>query len=132
MRSVNKVFLIGCVGGDAREAKTGTGMSVFNFSLATNKKTKDKEKTNWHQCVCFDKIADSVGKFIKKGAYLHIEGEIDYSEYEKDGERKFSTKILCSNITVLKFVNEVESGSDEKSADYEKAKNEFTGDELPF
>lgn len=136
MRSVNKVFLIGAVGGDAKSSASANGLSFLNFSLATNKKIKVNgeyvDKTNWHQCVCFDKVAEAMAKFIKKGVKLHIEGEVDYSEYEKDGVKRQATKIICNQVTILDFKND-EKVEAEEIRDSELQRNyKNLEDEIPF
>ena len=102
MKSVNKVTLIGAVGKDPELRYTHSGMAVANFSIATSKKNKEKQDvTQWHNVVAFQKTAELVEQYVKKGSKLYIEGELQYQEYEKDGERRFATKIVVNDMSFL-------------------------------
>lgn len=102
MKSVNKVTLLGAVGKDPETRYTASGMAVASFSLATSTKQKDKDEiTMWHNCVAFGKLAEIVSQYIAKGAKLYLEGTIQYQEYEKDGEKRLTTKIVVNDISML-------------------------------
>lgn len=105
---MNKVILSGGIGKDAELTKVGES-SVIKFPFATSKKWKDKqgqqqEKTEWHNIVIWRK--DGLLPYLKKGVRLLIEGEINYSEYEKDGEKKYFTSINAQNVEFLSSKNE--------------------------
>lgn len=107
---LNKVILIGNLGKDPDVRATQNGMSVASLSLATTKKWNDKngqqqEKTQWHNIVVWGKMADNCGKYLKKGSKVYVEGEIDYRSYEKDGQTRYATDIVCSNIQFLSSIN---------------------------
>lgn len=102
MKSVNKVTLIGAVGKDPEIRYTQAGMAIANFSLATSKKNKEKEDvTQWHNIVAFQKTAELVEQYVKKGSKLYIEGEIQYQQYDKDGETRWITKIVINDMSFL-------------------------------
>lgn len=102
MKSVNKVTLIGAVGRDPEIRYTQAGMAIASFSLATGKKNKDKEEvTQWHNIVAFQKTAELVEQYVRKGSRLYIEGEIQYQQYEKDGENRLITKIVINDMSFL-------------------------------
>src|ERR1035438_10817204 len=80
-KGVNKVFLLGNVGKDPEVRTTGSGMTVANFSLATADRAKDAQgnwvdKPEWHNLVCFDKLAETAKNYVKKRALLFVEGKI--------------------------------------------------------
>ena len=80
-RSVNKVILVGNLGKDPEVKYTPTGTPVAKFSLATNESYKDKsgqwqERTEWHNIVAWQRLAEIVGEYVKKGSKLYIEGRI--------------------------------------------------------
>jgi single-strand DNA-binding protein len=139
MKSVNKVILMGAVGKDPEIRYTPAGMPIASFSLATSKKSKEKEEvTQWHNIVAFQKTAELVGQYVHKGSKLYIEGEIQYQTYEKDGEKRFSTKIVVNDMSFLG-----DSGSHSASQDTQKASgsdrkalpepgDELQDDEIPF
>ena len=105
-KSLNKAMLIGNVGNDPEVRTIPSGGRVAQFSLATSRRWTDKngqqqEKTEWHRIVCWDKpfnLVDIVEKYVKKGDRLYVEGEIEYRQYEKDGETKYITEIRARDI----------------------------------
>lgn len=103
----NKVTLIGNVGNDI-ELKSLQNGFVANVSLATSEKYKNKEgqivvDTEWHKLVFFGKIAELVGKYVKKGSKIAIEGKLKYEEWtDKEIQKKrFTTKIIVSEVLFL-------------------------------
>lgn len=104
--SMNKVLLLGNLGADPDMKYTAAGTAVCNFSMATTKTFKDKagakqEKTAWHRCVSWGKLAEICGKYLKKGSQVLIEGSIDYGSYEKDGHTVYTTTIIADQLTML-------------------------------
>jgi single-strand DNA-binding protein len=100
---INKVFLLGRLGKDP-ELKTFSDppRSMVSFTVATgdyNKKTK-KTTTTWHNCIAWDKIAENVAKYIKKGRQVFIEGELRQNIYEKDGVKHYGMNIVVRTITM--------------------------------
>ena len=105
-RGVNKVHLIGNVGTDPEIRATSSGTRVAKLSLATNRTWKDAsgqkgEKTEWHRLTIFGKLADVVEQYVKKGDRLYVEGRIEYSETEKDGQKRYWTDIIVHELTML-------------------------------
>jgi len=103
---VNKVILVGRLGQDPIKRSTATGMSVCNFSVATDdvfyKKDGTKQSnTEWHRIVTWDKLADNCGEFLKKGSMVYLEGKIQTSKWEKDGIERESKEI---NAQLVKFL----------------------------
>lgn len=108
MASVNKAVLLGNCGRDPEVRHAPSGMAVCNLSLATSSKRKDKqsgeyiEETQWHRVTFYDKLADIVGQYVKKGSPLYVEGRIVYRKYtDKDGAEKTSTEIVASEMQLL-------------------------------
>jgi single-strand DNA-binding protein len=140
MKSVNKVTLIGAVGKDPELRYTQAGMAIANFSLATSKKNKEKQEvTQWHNVVAFQKTAELVEQYVKKGSKLYIEGELHYQEYEKDGERRFATKIVVNDMSFLSDGGNHASnqGTQKASGNGKKAapapvSEELEGSDIPF
>ena len=98
---MNKAILIGNVGKEPEIRKTQSGISVANFSLATSKKVKGEEKTEWHRIVAWDKLAEIIEKYVHKGDKVMIEGEIETRDYEKDGQKVYTTEIRAGNMEML-------------------------------
>ena len=107
-KGVNKVFLLGNVGKDPEIRSTAGGMTVASFSLATADRQKDAQgnwadKTEWHNIVCFQRTAEVVRDYVKKGTQLFIEGKIQTRSWDDktSGEKKYKTEILCNELTLL-------------------------------
>jgi len=107
-KGVNKVFLLGNVGKDPEIRSTAGGMTVASFSLATADRQKDAQgnwadKTEWHNIVCFQRTAEVVRDYVKKGTQLLIEGKIQTRSWDDktSGEKKYKTEILCNELTLL-------------------------------
>ena len=98
---MNKAILIGNVGKEPEIRKTQSGISVANFSLATSKKIKGEDNTEWHRIVAWDKLAEIIEKYVHKGDKLMIEGEIETRDYEKDGQKVYTTEIKAWNMEML-------------------------------
>lgn len=98
---VNKVILVGRLGADPEVKQTKNGDSFANLSLATNKKIKDNEKTTWHKIVVFDpRIADTMGKYAKKGTQLFVEGEIETRSYkDANDNQRYVTEVIVPRYT---------------------------------
>ena len=106
MSGINKTILLGHVGKVPELRLLSNGQPVMNFSIATSQvyTTRDgkrTEKTQWHRCTFYGKRAEVLSQFIKKGSRLYIEGQIEYREFEKDGQRRFVTDIIVSDIQLL-------------------------------
>jgi single-strand DNA-binding protein len=106
-RSVNKVTLLGNVGGDPEIKTIGSGMKVAKLSIATNRVWNDKqgqkqEKTEWHRVTFWDKMAELVEQYVKKGDRLYVEGRLEYSDNGKDGdEKRYFTDIVVREMVML-------------------------------
>ena len=107
-KGVNKVLLLGNVGKDPEIRSTAGGMTVASFSLATAERAKDAQgnwadKTEWHNIVCFQRTAEVVRDYVKKGTQLFIEGKIQTRSWDDktSGEKKYKTEILCNELTLL-------------------------------
>ena len=106
MKTICKVTLLGFVGRDPEVRYTQSAKPIASFSLATEETIKGEKITHWHSCVAFDKLAEIIGQYVKKGAKLYCEGKIQYQSYEKDGEKRFSTKIIVNDISMLSYNGE--------------------------
>jgi single-strand DNA-binding protein len=107
-RSVNKVILIGNLGKDPEVKYTQGGMAVAKFSLATNERFKDKDgqwqdRTEWHNIVAFQRLAEIVGEYLKKGGKVYIEGSLRTSSWDdkESGQKKYKTEIIANDLVLL-------------------------------
>jgi single-strand DNA-binding protein len=109
-RSVNKVILVGNLGADPEVRATSNGGKVATLSLATSRKWKkdgaDQEKTEWHPVILWDnakgaKLATLAESYLRKGSKLYVEGQIEYRQWEKDGQTKYTTEIVGREVNLL-------------------------------
>jgi single-strand DNA-binding protein len=105
---VNKVILIGNLGRDPEVRSTPSGQPVANFSLATNRRWKDRdgnrqEQTEWHNIVCWGRQAEVAGQYLTKGKRIYVEGRLQTRSWEdkQSGEKKYRTEIVCENFQML-------------------------------
>lgn len=138
---MNKVILIGRVGKDPEVRRLDSGATVATFSLATSKKWTDKagnkqEKTEWHNIVCWRTLAEVAEKYVTKGSQLAIEGEINYEEYEKDGVKRYSTKITADSFEMIGSrpagEGNTDQGSRQPATTTRPAVAKAADDDLPF
>ena len=106
MASLNKVILIGNLGRDPETRYLPNGDAVATISVATTETWKDKngekqEKTEWHRVSLFRRLGEIAGEYLKKGSQVYIEGRIEYREYEKDGQKRYTTDIIASEMKML-------------------------------
>jgi single-strand DNA-binding protein len=108
MKSVNKVILIGNLGKDPEVKYTPQGTPVAKFSLATNERYKDKDgnwqdRTEWHNIVLWQRLAEIAGEYLKKGSKVYIEGRIrtDSWDDKQSGQKKYMTQIVGNDIVLL-------------------------------
>jgi single-strand DNA-binding protein len=106
--SVNKVILVGRLGKDPEIRSTPSGATVAKFSLATDERFTDKsgerqERTEWHNIVAWNKLADICGQYLKKGKLVYIEGSIrtDSWDDKESGQKKYRTEIIANTMRML-------------------------------
>ena len=99
-RGINKVILIGNVGGKPDLRYLPNGNAVTNLTLATSDSWKDKqsgqmqERTEWHRVSLFGKVAEVAGQYLRKGSKVYIEGRLQTREWEKDGVKRYTTEVV--------------------------------------
>jgi len=156
-KSVNKVILVGNVGKDPEIKFAGSGTAIATFSLATTDRTKDQagtwtDRTEWHNLVAFQRTAEIIRDYVKKGSKLYIEGKIQTRSWDDktSGEKKYRTEIIVNDLSLLSGRGEGESSSsgggytragsttsfDQRSSsapaeDYGQSA-EITDDDIPF
>ncbi|MDO8907503.1 MAG: single-stranded DNA-binding protein [Pseudohongiella sp.] len=106
-RGVNKVILVGNVGKDPETRYLPSGGAVTNLALATSESWKDKntgqpqEKTEWHRVVFFNRLAEIVNEYVRKGSKLYVEGSLRTRSWEQDGVTKYATEIVANEMQML-------------------------------
>ena len=136
--SVNKVILVGHIGNKPEGRYTPSGTSTASFSLATNESWIDNEKekqerTEWHNIVAWNKLADFATEYLQKGQLVYIEGKLQTRTYkDKDDVQHWKTEVISNVITPLewKTTEKKENGSTKKTA--EKVSEPAGEEDLPF
>ena len=106
-RGVNKVILVGNVGNDPEVRYMPNGNAVANVSVATSDSWKDRntgdqqERTEWHRVVFFNRLAEIVEQYVKKGTKLYLEGRLQTRSWEQDGAKRYSTEIVANEMQML-------------------------------
>ncbi len=107
-RGINKVILIGNVGVDPDVRYMPNGNAVTTLSLATSETWKDKqtgdkqERTEWHRVVCFNRLGEIAGEYVRKGSKLYIEGSLRTRKWQDpQGQDRYTTEIIASDIQML-------------------------------
>lgn len=151
-KGVNKVLLLGNVGKDPEIRATAGGMTIASFTLATADRQKDAQgnwadKTEWHNLVAFQRTAEVVRDYVKKGTQLFIEGKIQTRSWDdkESGQKKYRTEILVNELTLLGGKPGGDSGgggySRSNTASYDQrppasqpeyADTGITDDDIPF
>jgi|SRR6185369_10505732 len=107
-KSVNKVILVGNVGKDPELKYTQSGVPVATLTLATNERYKEKsgewqDRTEWHNLKAWQKTAEIVGEYVKKGSKIYVEGKLQTSSWEdkQSGEKKYRTEVVVDELVLL-------------------------------
>lgn len=107
-RGINKVILIGNLGKDPETRYMPSGGAVTNVTLATSESWKDKqsgqmqERTEWHQVVFFNRLAEIASEYLKKGSKVYIEGSLRTRKWQdKSGQDRYTTEIVANEMQML-------------------------------
>jgi single-strand DNA-binding protein len=139
MASVNKAIILGNLGKDPELRYTPSGQAVTSLRIATTEKYKDKSgvlqsRTEWHNVVCWGRLAEIARDYLKKGSPVYIEGRIQYRSYDdKDGIKRYQTDIVATGMQLL---GSRQSGAGESApaepADIPEPQVSSDDDDLPF
>ena len=116
-RGINKVIIVGNCGQDPETKSLPSGGAVTNLSVATSESWKDKntgaqqERTEWHRVVFFNRLAEIVGQYVKKGSKVYVEGSLRTRKWQgNDGQDKYTTEIVASEMQMLDSKGDVGQG----------------------
>lgn len=107
MRGLNKVTLIGNLGGNPEIQKLQGDVNVAKFSLATTESFMDTKgqlhsTTDWHTIILWRGLADLAEKYLQKGSMIYLEGKIKTRSYDdKEGNKRYVTEIIGDQIIML-------------------------------
>ena len=107
-RGINKVILVGNLGKDPETRYMPNGKAVTNFSIATSESWKDKqtgeqrEQTEWHNIVMYDRLAEVAAEYLKKGSQVYVEGKLRTRKWQdKEGRDRYTTEIQANEMQML-------------------------------
>ena len=136
-RGLNKVMIIGNLGGDPEIKYMPSGDAAANITIATSESWKDKktgeqvEKTEWHRAVAFGKLAEIMGEYLKKGSKVYVEGALQTRKWQdKSGNDRYTTEIKVRDMQMLDS-RDLSSSTAANKASAPAAVNTLD-DEIPF
>ena len=107
-RGINKVILVGNLGQDPQSRAMPSGKAVVNLRIATTDQWRDKqtgenkENTEWHTVVMFDRLAEVAAEYLRKGSQVYIEGKLRTRKWQdKEGTDRYSTEIVANEMQML-------------------------------
>jgi len=107
-RGINKVIIVGNLGGDPETRYMPSGSAVTNITGATNESWKDKqtgeqkERTEWHKVAMFNRLAEIAAEYLRKGSQVYIEGKLRTRKWQgKDGQDRYTTEIVADEMQML-------------------------------
>lgn len=111
MSGINKAILIGHLGKDPEVKTLETGVKIARFTMATSEIRTDKdgnrtELTEWHNIVCWRKLAEFAEQYLTKGKLIYVEGKIRTRSWEDNGMKRYITEIEASTFTILSSKND--------------------------
>jgi single-strand DNA-binding protein len=145
-RGINKVILVGNLGKDPEVRYMPNGNAVANITLATSETWKDKqsgeqkEQTEWHRVVFYQRLAEIAGEYLKKGSKVYIEGKLRTRKWQdKDGQDKYMTEIIADEMQMLDSRGGAGAGSSDmpksdnrSSSSSDSAPIDDFNDDIPF
>jgi single-strand DNA-binding protein len=146
MSDLNMVQVIGRLGKDPEMHYTASGAAIANVTVATGAKWKDKqtgeqkEKTEWHRVVFFQRLAEVVGEYLKKGSQVYVKGQLQTRKWtDKDGQDRYTTEIVGQEMQMLGSRADNAGSGDQPSGEGgfrkpedKKGENDFSDDDIPF
>lgn len=121
-KGVNKVILVGNIGQDPELRYMPNGNAVANFSLATSESWKDQqgqiqERTEWHRCTAYRKLAEIIGEYVRKGSQIYVEGKLQTRKWQdQSGQDKYTTEVIVDQMQML--------GSKQQSGGQQQVQNQ--------
>ena len=136
---VNRVILVGRLGRDPEMRHTGSGTPVTNFSVATNEtwnaqNGERQERTEWHNIVTWNKLAEICNEYLSKGQLVYIEGRLQTRSWEgQDGQRRYRTEVVANDVLFLdRRTGSLNEGAEGSQGAEELGAEELEPEELPF
>jgi len=130
---LNKVILIGRLGKDPEYRNTTNGTALAKASLATSEKYNGEAKTTWHNLVFFGKLSEIATRYLTKGSLVYIEGKIQHSVYDSNGETKTFTEIVVNQMQMLGGKSDQQPNQQQPNQQQQQQVGSYhADDDLPF
>lgn len=131
-KSVNKVILIGNLTRDPEVKYTPQGTAVAKIGIATNERFKDKDgqwqdRPEYHNIVAWQRLAEIAGEYLKKGSKVYIEGRLQTSSWEKDGQKHYKTEVVAGDLVLLGGRGEGGGGDEGGGGGYRRSSSSSGG-----
>ena len=133
MAGVNKVILMGYLGRNPEVSSTQSGTTRCVLAISTSRKSKTGEDvTSWHRVTAWGKTAEVIAHYFSKGMMIYVEGELVYGQYEKDGQKHYTTDIyvrefaFCGSSNVKNEAqnnNQRPAGQQQQRQQYQQPQN---------
>lgn len=134
---LNRAMLIGNLGADPEVRHTPSGQAVCSLRLATSESYVDRDKqrqtrTEWHRVTVWGPRGEALGRLLRKGETIYVEGRIETRSWEKDGEKRYSTEVVATDVKLLG--GKREGGAQHRETRHESAPADdgFGEDGIPF
>ena len=134
------MILLGNLGRDPEVRQTPSGQTVASFSLATNRKWRDRdgnrqEQTEWHNIVVWGRQAEVAGQYLTKGKQIFLEGRLQTRSWEdREGKKQYRTEVVCENLKFLdsRGGSSSDDGRSSGSGGHEDSRDMPGDDDIPF
>lgn len=100
-QDLNRCEFIGRLVKDPELRYSADGTAMCNFTLACGWKTKTKEGAEFVRIVAYQKLAEIIGEYMKKGSQMYVAGRMTTRSYDKDGEKRYSTEVVADTMQML-------------------------------
>jgi single-strand DNA-binding protein len=149
-RGINKVIIVGNLGQDPETRYMPSGKAVTNLRIATSESWKDKqtgeqkEQTEWHSVVMYDRLAEIAAEYLRKGSQVYVEGKLRTRKWQdKEGRDRYTTEIIANEMQMMgsrggggagteSRAEPRSTGGGERQAAPAASKDDAFDDEIPF
>lgn len=128
-KSVNQVILLGRLTRDVEVKSTSSGKSVATASMAVD---KGQDQTAFFDVTAWDKLAEILGKYTKKGSKILVQGRLDQQTWEKDGQKNSKVVVVAYDVTLLDPKDASDTGSKDVVAPHDSVDKPLDLSEIPF
>jgi len=126
---LNKALFIGRLVRDPELRHAPSGLAMCTFTLACGWQTKDKKGTEFVRVVAYQKLAEIIAEYMKKGSQMFVSGRLNTREYEKDGIKRYSTEVIADQMQMLGHAKGSETTQEQPSQPTPIAE---LSDDIPF